>query len=99
MRTLSTSDNLSDPLVNCIYKDSKGYIWFGTEVGLDRFDGNQIMRFQLPEKSNVSRRINSIMEVGDDMYIGNREGLYILKHGAKEMQRVLPNRLILMFPQ
>lgn len=93
MRTLSTSDNLSDQLVNSIYKDSKGFVWFGTEVGLDRFDGNQITRYRFPGRSGTSRRVNDIYEYSGNVYVANPEGLYKLSPGATEMTRVLPGKL------
>lgn len=34
-------DGLSDNNISCIVQDSRGYIWIGTEIGLNRFDGNQ----------------------------------------------------------
>lgn len=93
MRTLSTSDNLSDQLVNCIYKDNKGFVWFGTEVGLDRFDGNQITRYRLPGRSGTSRRVNDIYEISGNVYVANTHGLYKLVSGATDPVRVLPDKL------
>ena len=48
---LSSSEGLSDILVNTIYKDSKGYVWLGTGVALDRFDGNNIRSYHFPDQS------------------------------------------------
>lgn len=48
VRSLTKSEGLSDLLVNEIYKDSRGYIWFGSESAVDRFDGNSLMSFELP---------------------------------------------------
>jgi ligand-binding sensor domain-containing protein len=39
---LSVENGLSNNLVNAIYKDSFGFIWFGTLEGLDRYDGVEI---------------------------------------------------------
>src|ERR1700744_4580870 len=36
---LDISNGLSGNQVNCIYKDSKGFMWFGTMAGLNRYDG------------------------------------------------------------
>jgi hypothetical protein len=37
--TLDINNGLSHNQVNCIYKDSKGFMWFGTIAGLNRYDG------------------------------------------------------------
>ncbi|TVQ07006.1 MAG: hypothetical protein EA361_18870, partial [Bacteroidetes bacterium] len=36
---------LSNSAVNSIYRDSKGYMWFGTWDGLNRYDGKNIKTF------------------------------------------------------
>ena len=41
----SVKDGLSDNSVSCIEQDDEGYIWIGTEAGLNRFDGNQFKKF------------------------------------------------------
>ena len=39
---INTSDGLSDNGVTCLFEDDGGYIWIGTENGLDRYDGSSI---------------------------------------------------------
>ena len=37
---LSVEDGLSNNSVNCILQDRKGFMWFGTNDGLNRYDGH-----------------------------------------------------------
>src|SRR5687767_9794141 len=36
---LQTDDGLSQSNVLCIFQDSRGFMWFGTEDGLNKYDG------------------------------------------------------------
>ena len=38
-KTLDAREGLTSSQINCILKDSRGYMWFGTPAGLYRFDG------------------------------------------------------------
>ncbi|MCB0686147.1 MAG: histidine kinase [Saprospiraceae bacterium] len=38
-RNYSTIDGLPSPEVHCIYQDLEGFMWFGTDNGVARFDG------------------------------------------------------------
>ncbi|WP_345243101.1 two-component regulator propeller domain-containing protein [Nibrella saemangeumensis] len=42
----TTDQGLSHDWVNCILKDRQGFLWFGTENGLNRFDGLRFRPFQ-----------------------------------------------------
>lgn len=87
-RSLTTSDGLSDMLVNVIYKDSTGFVWFGTETALDRFDGNSIKTFQFPDDSNGPRRVNAIAETHHGrMYVGNHQGLFTMSAATQKLER------------
>ena len=44
-KTLDARDGLTSSQVNCILKDSRGYVWFGTPAGLYRFDGYTFRNF------------------------------------------------------
>jgi len=45
VRRLSTADGLSQSRVAQIVQDRRGFIWFGTQYGLNRFDGNEFKVF------------------------------------------------------
>src|SRR5215467_5016801 len=44
-RHYDVADGLAGSHVQCIYQDSKGYLWFGTWEGLCRFDGYQFTTY------------------------------------------------------
>lgn len=46
---LTVAEGLANNSVRCIYQDGKGFIWFGTLDGLNRYDGLSFLTF-LPEK-------------------------------------------------
>ncbi len=47
MRFLSIAEGLSHQTVNCFCQDEFGFVWIGTQDGLNRFDGRTVDRFQL----------------------------------------------------
>ncbi|MEL6812205.1 MAG: two-component regulator propeller domain-containing protein, partial [Bacteroidota bacterium] len=78
-RHLALEEGLSQLSVTCIIKDSKGFMWFGTEDGLNKYDGNKFTVYQhQPDKpeSISDSYINTIIE--DDkgaIWIGTNNGL------------------------
>ena len=52
IRVLTMQNGLADNTVSCIHKDSDGFMWFGTDNGLSRYDGKNIKNFG-PDNSYV----------------------------------------------
>jgi len=48
---ISTDDGLSDNAITCVYEDLTGYIWIGTERGLNRYDGSTVQQMAGTETS------------------------------------------------
>lgn len=44
-RNLTVNDGLAGNRVYTVFEDSKGYIWFGTETGVTRFDGKTFTNY------------------------------------------------------
>lgn len=94
LKPITHSQGLSDLLVNAIYNDSSGFIWFGTESSLDRFDGNHIVRYPIEGDARKSRRVLAITE-GDDglIYVGSNQGLFVLKRNAGTLTRLFADKI------
>lgn len=78
-KRITISDGLSLSSVYCIHKDSKGYMWFGTEDGLNRFDGEnfKIYRANQYDTNSISYKwIEKIFEDSNgNLWLGSRGGL------------------------
>ncbi len=76
--SLYASDKLSSNNITCFCQDSSGYIWIGTQYGLNRFDGyNFTVYLSDPGKEN-SLSDNNITSLYTDpengLWIGTRKG-------------------------
>jgi ligand-binding sensor domain-containing protein/signal transduction histidine kinase len=60
-RNYLVKDSLPSPIVCCIYQDSHGYMWIGTDKGLSRFDGVEFKTFK-KNAGLMDSKINSIRE-------------------------------------
>ncbi|HXU27198.1 MAG TPA: two-component regulator propeller domain-containing protein, partial [Bacteroidia bacterium] len=77
-RNYNVEDGLAQSQVNCIFQDSKGYMWFGTGGGgLSKYDGKTFKNFS-PGNGAISNTIFSIAEdKNQNMYFATYDGLQI----------------------
>lgn len=67
---LTYNDGLSDNRVNWLRKSHDGYLWIGTQLGLNRYDGFRVQSYYKrngDKKTLPDNCINSIYEDGDGM--------------------------------
>ncbi len=88
----SISDGLSQSVINCIFEDSKGYIWFGTQNGLNKYNGYNFEVFTCnPNDTNsISNNwINGISEDKDaNLWIATKGGLIKYIRSEKRFSRI-----------
>ncbi|MBK9104647.1 MAG: histidine kinase [Saprospiraceae bacterium] len=78
----TVKDGLSDNNVTCIQQDDWGFIWVGTEIGLNRFDGYQFKNYYqgLPEKVMSSSNIRRLIPLsGHRLAIVSYNGAQVLQ--------------------
>jgi ligand-binding sensor domain-containing protein/signal transduction histidine kinase len=71
-------DGLSQVTVRAISQDSRGFLWFGTQDGLNRFDGHEFHVFRNDSADSATVPDNHILSLaaGDDgsMWVGTNAG-------------------------
>lgn len=63
---LTSQNGLSNNKVNCILQDARGFIWFGTDDGLNRYDGNNFTVFRNQPGNSFTISGNMIMDLLED---------------------------------
>ncbi|MFN3793279.1 MAG: two-component regulator propeller domain-containing protein [Chitinophagaceae bacterium] len=95
LRVLSTRNGLSQNAVTCIYQDKKGFLWVGTQDGLNRYDGYQFKHYKHnPEdSSSISDQfITAIAEDGKgELWIGTRHGLNRFNSNTEKFTHFFPD--------
>ena len=76
---LTVDEGLSSNRIKCIYRDSKDYLWIGTEEGLDKYNSYEIRNYHFSENSPGSISNNNISCIYEDqkknLWIGTVNGL------------------------
>lgn len=90
MGMLTQEDGLHSATVTSVLRDRYGFVFLGTELGVSRFDGTNILNIDFP-KSDTQRNmeVNVMVEKnGETLLLGNKAGLWQLDRRRLEIRRV-----------
>lgn len=80
-RNYQVGDGISSNTITCIAQDKKGFLWFGTRNGLNRYDGAGFRQFRNDAGDPGSLGNNSILCLAEDtaehLWVGTHEGVYL----------------------
>ncbi|MFK5969397.1 MAG: EAL domain-containing protein [Candidatus Marithrix sp.] len=78
-QNFSLDEGLSQSTVNTIFQDKQGFIWFGTQDGLNKFDGYDFTVYRHNPKNNNTLSHNEIFSIYEDsrgiLWVGTGNGL------------------------
>lgn len=77
-KQITTDDGLSNNIINCMIQDQSGFLWFGTNAGLNRFDGYDFRTFLNNPRDSQSISSNIIWALYEDrnsfIWVGTKNG-------------------------
>ena len=75
---LSTEQGLSQRTILCILQDRHGFMWFGTQDGLNKYDGQHFTIYRRDEADERSLLDNYILSLFEDraghLWVGTNKG-------------------------
>lgn len=91
-RHLSQRNGLSHHTIRNIIQDTRGYLWFGTLDGLDRFDGYAVRSFRYNPDNDSSlcdNQINALLQSNEGMiWVGTQVGVCVLDPHTEKFLRI-----------
>lgn len=94
--SLSIKDGLTSDLITCIYQDSQGYIWIGTQDGLNKYNGNIVTQYKYEKNNKKSLTSTCITSINEDdngnIWVGTDSGLNIINRNNYEVTRMELNK-------
>jgi len=86
---ITSEQGLSQNTIDCIMQDSRGFMWFGTWNGLNRFDGYNFLVYKSENQQHglSNNFIYSICEDKDGhIWAGTRNGLNKINHQTNAVE-------------
>ena len=94
---LSLEQGLSQSVVNSVVQDADGFLWFGTQDGLNRYDGYGFLVLRRNPEDPYSLPDNHInvltTEPNGTLWIGTANGLARRPRGADQIERIPASQL------
>ncbi|NJO90792.1 MAG: hypothetical protein HC831_18870 [Chloroflexia bacterium] len=88
-------NGLSNSHVNCISQDSKGFMWFGTDYGLNKFDGFNFTTYNNNPHDRTSLPSDEVSALYLDkrgfLWVGTYNGLAKFDHYTEKFQNYFIN--------
>ena len=86
-RNITMNDGLTANAVRNIVQDKYGFIWFGTDNGLCRYDGMKVQPYRIGELG-VNQYISALMTDDEGLYVGTDKGVFFLSFERQTIERL-----------
>ena len=89
---ISVEEGLSQSSVTCIAQDEKGFLWFGTRDGLNRYDGQEFKVYRKIPFDTTSLGSNQIMALLTfdlkGVFVGTKNGLFWHDNATQKFRKI-----------
>ena len=74
-RNITVDDGLTSNAVRNIVQDRRGFLWFGTDNGLCRYDGTRVLPYRIAE-NGMSQYVSALLAFDDNIFLGTERGVF-----------------------
>ena len=86
-RNITMNDGLMANTVRNIVQDKYGFIWFGTDNGLCRYDGVRVEPYRLADLG-ISQYVSALLADDDGLYVGTAKGVFFLRFDTQDFLKL-----------
>lgn len=95
-KKITISDGLAHNGVTSMFEDSKGFLWFGTYDGINKYDGYKLKTFKntIDQDILTSNRVRALNEdANGNLWIGTDEGITIYNASLEKFTKIYSNKI------
>ena len=86
-RTITTNNGLPNNAVRGIVQDKNGFLWFGTDNGLCRYDGYRVQTFS-NARMKFDQYVSALSTCDEGMLVGAAWGAYLFTFDKEQFQNI-----------
>lgn len=83
-RSITMNMGLPSNSVRCIVQDKNGYMWFGTDYGLCRYDGYTVQTIY--NTKLIDQYVGALLPTDDGLLVGTSQGAYFLSFKTEQFE-------------
>ena len=87
VRSITMDNGLPSNAVRSVIQGSKGYMWFGTDNGLCRFDGYDVKTYYNPF-TTVDQFVSALTACEEGLLVGCNNGAYLFCNATDRFQKL-----------
>lgn len=87
VRSITMDNGLPSNAVRSVVQGSKGYMWFGTDNGLCRFDGYDVRTYYNPF-TTVDQFVSALTACEEGLLVGCNNGAYLFCNATDQFQKL-----------
>ncbi len=87
VRTITTNNGLPNNAVRGIVQDKNGFLWFGTDNGLCRYDGYRVQTFN-NARMKFDQYVSALATCDEGMLVGAAKGAYLFTFDKEQFQNI-----------
>lgn len=104
---ITTAEGITDNTINCLYQDRDGFLWIGTEAGLNKYDGNHVRTWRRSDGLGGEQVSDVLVDDAGICWAATRNGglarialdgsVRAYRHDERDSTSIATDRLVCLF--